>query len=46
MVNKRRYKGPIPLEQTLKFMQDNAGSEFDPDIIRVFMKIYKNFIGF
>jgi putative two-component system response regulator len=43
MINKRRYKDPIPLDQSLKFMEDNAGHEFDPDIIRVFMRIYRNF---
>jgi putative two-component system response regulator len=43
MINERRYKAPIPLDQTLQFMQDNAGHEFDPDIIRVFMRIYRNF---
>jgi putative two-component system response regulator len=45
MVSRRRYKEAIPLEETLKFMQDNAGKEFDPDIIRVFMRIYRNFKG-
>jgi putative two-component system response regulator len=45
MVNKRRYREPIPLEETLKFMEENAGREFDPEIINVFLKIYRNFIG-
>jgi putative two-component system response regulator len=46
MIHKRRYRDPIPIEQTLQSMQENAGREFDPDIIRVFMRIYRNFIGF
>jgi putative two-component system response regulator len=45
LVSKRRYKPPIPLDLSLKFMSNNAGTEFDPDIIRVFMKIYRNFKG-
>jgi putative two-component system response regulator len=45
MISKRRYKEPIPLDQALQFMQENAGREFDPDIIRVFMRIYRNFSG-
>lgn len=45
MVGKRHYKEPIPLDKTLEYMQEKAGAVFDPDIIRVFMRIYKNFIG-
>jgi putative two-component system response regulator len=45
LVNERRYKEPTPLEQSLQFMKDNAGREFDPDIINVFMRIYRNFKG-
>lgn len=45
MIGERRYKKPIPLEQTLTYMQEKAGSIFDPDIIRVFMRIYRNFKG-
>lgn len=45
MINERRYKKPIPLDQTLEYMQEKSGTIFDPDIIRVFMRIYRNFIG-
>jgi putative two-component system response regulator len=45
LISKRRYKDPIPLDKTLQLMQENAGHEFDPDIISVFMKIYRNFSG-
>lgn len=45
MINERRYKKPIPLDQTLAYMQESAGTVFDPDIIRVFMRIYRNFSG-
>lgn len=45
MINERRYKKPIPLDKTLEYMQEKAGTVFDPDIIRVFMRIYRNFRG-
>lgn len=45
MISERRYKAPIPLEETLAYMQEKAGTVFDPDIIRVFMRIYRNFSG-
>ena len=45
MIGERRYKKPIPLEQTLSYMREKAGIIFDPDIIRVFMRIYRNFKG-
>lgn len=45
MIGERHYKKPIPLEQTLAYMQEKAGIIFDPDIIRVFMRIYRNFKG-
>ncbi len=45
MVCERLYKKPIPLDQTLEYMQQKAGSVFDPDIIRVFERIYRNFSG-
>ncbi|MDE6916489.1 MAG: response regulator [Lachnospiraceae bacterium] len=45
MIGERRYKEPVSLVQTLAYMQENAGKSFDPDIIRVFMRIYRNFKG-
>lgn len=45
MISERRYKKPIPLEQTLAYIQEKAGTIFDPDIVRVFMRIYRNFKG-
>lgn len=45
MIGERRYKKPIPLDKTLEYIQENAGIVFDPDIIRVFMRIYRNFAG-
>lgn len=45
MIHERRYKKPIPLDETLDYIQNNAGTVFDPDIVSVFMKIYRNFSG-
>jgi response regulator RpfG family c-di-GMP phosphodiesterase len=45
MIGERRYKKPIPLDKTLEYMEEKAGIVFDPDIIRVFMRIYRNFKG-
>lgn len=45
MISERHYKKPIPLDQTLAYMQEKSGTDFDPDIIRVFMRIYRNFRG-
>ncbi|MDE7324256.1 MAG: response regulator [Lachnospiraceae bacterium] len=45
MISERRYKKPIPLDKTLEYMEEKAGVVFDPDIIRVFMRIYRNFRG-
>lgn len=45
MISKRRYKEALPLENALEYIQSNAGIIFDPDIVRVFMRIYRNFDG-
>ncbi len=45
MINQRRYRNAIPLDRTLTYIEENAGIMFDPDIVRVFMKIYRNFHG-
>ena len=45
MISRRRYKEPIPLDQVLEYIESNAGKAFDPDIVRVFIKIYRNFQG-
>ncbi len=38
LTTKRPYKEPWPLEKALSFLQDGAGSHFDPDLIDVFMR--------
>jgi len=38
LTTKRPYKEPWPLEKALSFLQDGAGSHFDPDLVDVFMR--------
>lgn len=45
LVGTRAYKNQYSLEESLKIMQSESGKSFDPDIIEVFMKIYRNFKG-
>lgn len=45
MISERRYKKPIPLPEVLDYMKQKAGTIFDPDIIQVLLRIYKNFRG-
>jgi len=37
--SKRPYKDPMPFEQVLEILGKDAGSHFDPEIIKVFMRI-------
>lgn len=39
LTTKRPYKEPWPLEDTLKTMQNMAGSHFDPNLLALFMEI-------
>lgn len=45
LVGVRAYKRAFTLEQSLEMMQKESGTSFDPDIMQVFMKIYRNFKG-
>ena len=45
LIGERVYKSALSLEESLENMEEGAGKYFDPDIIQVFMKIYRNFIG-
>lgn len=42
MLCDRAYRKPIPLEKVLKYIENGAGTLFDPEIVRIFMKIYRN----
>lgn len=45
LMNKRAYKTAYSLEDSLACMEEGIGTIYDPDIMNVFMKIYRNFKG-
>lgn len=45
LVGKRVYKQAFSIEDSLQYMQEGIGTFFDPEIMKVFMKIYRNFKG-
>lgn len=44
MISDRVYKHKISTDETIKWMENGAGKDFDPDIVQVFSKIHRNFI--
>ncbi|MDL2237378.1 diguanylate cyclase [Christensenellaceae bacterium OttesenSCG-928-K19] len=42
MTNARPYKTPIPHKQALEELHRCSGTQFDPDIVNVFDKLYSN----
>lgn len=45
LIGLRVYKEPMPVESALVVMKEGRGTLFDPDMIDVFLKIYRNFKG-
>ena len=43
MLSERAYRKAYPLEEVLKFIENGAGANFDPVIVEIFLKIYRNF---
>ena len=41
LTSQRPYRGPVPADVALKHVQLNAGSHFDPDIVRLFTQLYQ-----
>lgn len=39
LTTERPYKRPWTVEEALKYIEENAGRHFDPEIVRVFMEI-------
>lgn len=39
LTSKRPYKEPMSLEKSLGIIQSDAGSHFDPDLVRLFVEI-------
>lgn len=45
LINERAYKKAYSIEESIASMSAGTGTYFDPDIMQVFMKIYRNFKG-
>lgn len=45
LVNERVYHHAISLEDGIAEMKNEAGVKFDPEIMEIFLKIYRNFKG-
>ncbi len=43
LVNERVYHHAISLEDGIEEMKNEAGVKFDPEIMKIFLKIYRNF---
>jgi HD-GYP domain-containing protein (c-di-GMP phosphodiesterase class II) len=41
MVNGRPYKNPMTPEEALNELQKNAGTQFDPNLVKLFLQIIK-----
>ena len=37
LTSQRPYKAPWPMEKTFAFLEDNAGTHFDPQLIKIFV---------
>ncbi|MDK2124643.1 DUF3369 domain-containing protein [Parachitinimonas caeni] len=41
LIHKRPYKEPWPLEEAIKYIQDRSGTQFDPNVIDVFLELVR-----
>ena len=39
MTTDRPYRGRLPLEEACKRLRDGAGTQFDPDVVGVFLDV-------
>jgi diguanylate cyclase (GGDEF)-like protein len=40
MVTDRPYRGRLPHEEAVRRLRDSSGSQFDPEVIRTFLRLY------
>jgi diguanylate cyclase (GGDEF)-like protein len=39
MTTDRPYRSPLPVEEALRRLEESAGSQFDPDVVEVFIRL-------
>ncbi len=39
LTTSRAYRGALPLDEALRILQDSAGSHFESDLVRVFLRL-------
>ncbi len=44
ITSKRPYSNPWPVAQAIEYIQKNAGSHFDPEVVQVFMRLKNQFL--
>lgn len=44
LISERCYKKPIPIDEAIKEIEKEAGTHFDPELIKVFLKYKDDFI--
>lgn len=42
MTNGTKYKNPISMEEAFKEIENNSGTMFDPELVKIFLDIYKD----
>ena len=46
LVSKRIYKDPIPVEQAFEMIEEEAGTQFDPKVVGLFLELKEDIISF
>ena len=42
MVSKRAYKQPYPTEKALSILEEEAGRQFDPELVPIFVRLIRD----
>jgi response regulator RpfG family c-di-GMP phosphodiesterase len=40
MTTKRVYRAPLPMSHAAETLEEEAGRQFDPDVVDIFLNIY------